>query len=137
MDIPYLEAVIAETLRMATIICAHARVARVDTQILGYPIPKGTDVFFAINGPGFISPALSVDESQRSQTSQEDKMNNVAWEDAGINVFEPGRWIEKRADGTEVYNPRAGPTMPFGAGPRSCFGESVQVTATGPDTLTC
>ena len=41
-----------------------------------------------------------------------------------IDKFDPERWLEKDSEGNVVFNSRAGPTMPFGAGPRGCFGKS-------------
>lgn len=49
-QIPYLEAVIHETLRYGSNINGHVRTAKVDTHVLGYPIPKGTEVFMMVSG---------------------------------------------------------------------------------------
>lgn len=122
--IPYLEAVLAESLRLATVAPANVRNANVDTQLLGYPIPKGTDVFFLNNGPGYILPVVAVDDTKRSQSTLEEmQKKRLAWDDQGIEDFEPGRWIEKDDNGEDVFDSRAGPALPFGAGPRRCFGK--------------
>lgn len=46
MDSPYLDATIEEILRCGVTASSHIRMATVDTELLGYHIPKGTDVFF-------------------------------------------------------------------------------------------
>jgi len=48
VHVPYLEACINEILRYNGSVAVNGRKATVDTQILGYHIPKGTDVFFPV-----------------------------------------------------------------------------------------
>jgi len=48
IQVPYLEACVNEILRYNGSVAANTRKATVDTQILGYHIPKGTDVFFPV-----------------------------------------------------------------------------------------
>lgn len=122
-EIPYLDAIIAETQRASAGTTIISRTSTVDTQILGHHIPKGTDIFFLLNGPGYITPRIPVDDSKRSKSSREDELHDIAWDDAEIGVFEPNRWLTTKADGTEVFNAYAGPSMPFSVGPRSCFGK--------------
>ena len=123
-NIPYLEAVIAEILRCSMGAFANTRVAKVDTQILGYHIPKGTDIFLLNNGPGKLMEPLKkeVPEFLRSQSSQEAKDRTREWDTADIGSFKPERWLVKDEDGNGKYDPLAGPSHPFGAGPRGCFG---------------
>lgn len=99
------------------------RVATVDTQILGIHIPKGTDVFFPNGGPSFLTPAFDIDENSRTQSSREAKAGYGVWDPSTIGDFLPERWLSLDENGKQVFNPRAGPSMPFGAGIRSCFGK--------------
>lgn len=46
MNVAYLDATVEEILRCGGTASSHVRAATTDTQILGYHIPKGTDVFF-------------------------------------------------------------------------------------------
>lgn len=46
---PYLDAFMHESLRHGTNMEAHLRVARVDTQVLGHYIPKGTDIILVVS----------------------------------------------------------------------------------------
>jgi cytochrome P450 len=124
--IPYLDAVIEEVHRLTAAATIMMRVATVDTDVLGHRIPKGTDVFMLTQGPDFAMPSIPIDEGIRSDTSRESKEKHGAWDQATINEFNPERWLEKDSKGDMVFNSRAGPTMPFGAGPRGCFGKSPQ-----------
>jgi cytochrome P450 len=47
-SIPYLDAVVQEVLRLAGTAGTNVRIATVDTEVLGYFIPKGTDVFLMV-----------------------------------------------------------------------------------------
>ena len=49
--IPYLDAFIDEVLRHSNGLSTNVRVALSDTEILGYHIPKGTDVFMLVSTP--------------------------------------------------------------------------------------
>lgn len=122
--IPYLDAVIEEVHRFSGAAVVMSRVATVDTQILGHHIPKGTDIFMLTMGPDFRLPPLPIDENLRSTTSKDSKDKNGQWEPTTIHRFDPERWLERDEEGNIAFNSRAGPTMPFGAGPRGCFGKS-------------
>ncbi|KAK3687898.1 cytochrome P450 [Podospora appendiculata] len=106
-QIPYLDAVIDEVLRLAN---THR-----DTNVLGCRIPRGTDVFLMANGAG----------RQRSG-----KALSGTWDDDGIGLFRPERWLViDPVTGKETYNPMAGPTLAFGLGPRGCFGRRLALMA--------
>ncbi|KAF2725986.1 cytochrome P450 [Polychaeton citri CBS 116435] len=121
-SIPYLDAVIAEVMRCSIGAVAAIRLATVDTQILGYRIPKGTDVFLMNNGSGKLTEPIEIGEANRSTSSQEAKYRTGAWDSSDISLFKPERWISTDEKGSEKFNPLAGPAHPFGAGPRGCFG---------------
>lgn len=120
---PYLDAVIEEVHRLNGAAASVIRVATQDTVVLGHRIPKGTDVFMLTTGPDFKLRSIPVDEKVRSTSSQESKDKNGVWDQKNIQQFVPERWLEKDENGNVVFNPRAGPSMPFGSGPRGCFGE--------------
>lgn len=124
-EIPYLDAVIEEVLR-CTSANGAVRVAKEDTDVLGYHIPAGTDVYMIANGPSFMSPGFEIDESRRSPSSQANKDNSGGqWDTVDMGAFDPDRWLSRDEKGAEVYNPRAGPQLAFGLGPRSCFGKKL------------
>ena len=123
-EIPYLDAVLEEILRCSNTANGAIRNAKVDMDLLGYRIPAGTDVYLLSNGPGFMSPAFEVDESRRSPTSRENKdKSGGQWNSAGIGAFNPDRWLTYDEKGGEFFNPRAGPQLAFGGGPRGCYGK--------------
>ncbi len=118
---PFLEAVIEETLRYTHIAPVVQREAVVDTTIFGHPVPKGTHIFFVSSTEGFLRPAHTVDEVRRSESSRHAKNLVGDWDPADMGEYIPERWL-KRDGHADVFNPNAGPQMPFGAGPRGCFG---------------
>ncbi|KAH7159615.1 cytochrome P450 [Dactylonectria estremocensis] len=124
--IPYLDAVMEETVRCAQIATLIVRTATCDTQILGYPIPKGVNVILPLTGPSMTEPALDIPEHTRSTASQRDKDRVPAWGD-DIGEFIPERWLkwDCGAEGipTQVFCPNAGPNLAFSTGPRQCFGK--------------
>ncbi|GAB1311025.1 Cytochrome p450 monooxygenase [Madurella fahalii] len=129
--LPYLDAVIEEMLRINAV--PVTREALCDTTILGYPIKKGTQVFFMSNGPGFLSPSFPVDDSKRSESSRAAKLNATWDESKDLTLFEPERWLVRKREGDGVladdvdFDGAAGPQLVFGLGPRSCWGRRLSL----------
>ena len=117
-QIPYLDAFVEETLRCATTTNGVMRVTKADTEVLGYRIPRGTDILFMINGPSFMAAPFPVDEKLRSGNSRDAKAKTGTWEVHDMDVFKPERWLVN-----QEFDSRAGPSLPFGLGPRGCFGK--------------
>lgn len=76
-----------------------------------------------VQGPGYLDKPFPVDESTRSKSSQESHDKNGVWDVTEIGTFQPERWLVPDEKGGFVFDSRAGPAQPFGAGPRGCFGE--------------
>ncbi|KAH7322645.1 cytochrome P450 [Stachybotrys elegans] len=128
-SIPYLDAVVEETLRCVDVVSMTWRTATCDTELLGCRIPKGTDVMLLLNGASYTAPAVAVDESLRSEGSRDAKNIAPAWGD-DVAEFKPERWLKRRADEAtgkemEVFDALAGPMLTFLAGPRQCFGKKL------------
>lgn len=121
-SISYLDAVIEEILRLSAVLPIVSREAMVDTTILGHAIPKGTTVFFALNGPSLMKPAIKIPETIRSQSSQDTKNRYGEWSAQDVEQFIPERWIDVDDKGVETYNAMKGPFLTFGSGPRGCYG---------------
>lgn len=126
-DIPYLDATIAEILRCGRTTTGAVRVAKVDCTVLGYRIPKGSSIMCSTCGPSYLHDTLAVNEGSRSPSSQAAGGKHREWESGGKQKFRPERWLEGGGDGDAseagvYFNPNAGPSLPFGAGPRGCFG---------------
>ncbi|SCV57307.1 related to TRI13-cytochrome P450 [Fusarium fujikuroi] len=121
-SIPYLDAVIEEILRLSAVLPIVSRESMVDTTILGHAIPKGTTVFFALNGPSLMKPAIKIPDTVRSQSSQDTKSRYGEWRAEDVEQFIPERWIDADDKGVETYNAMKGPFLTFGSGPRGCYG---------------
>ncbi|KAK7958438.1 cytochrome P450 [Apiospora saccharicola] len=120
-QVPYLDAVVEEILRVTGPVQTLFRTATVDTTILGHHVPKGTQVFLPITGPGFTAPAFAIEESVRSPSSQSHKHMRGTWDEADAANFVPERWL-KAEDGTQSFDSQAGPMLAFSLGIRGCFG---------------
>lgn len=124
-DIPYLDGVCEESMRLSGTTKANLRQALVDTEILGYKIPKGAEIFmnYHIN-----SPPIPIDEVKHNKRSQSTgiKHGNGFSGRAGLDLhlFDPERWLVKDKDsGKERYNAYALPQLAFGGGYRGCSGK--------------
>ena len=122
-SIPFLDAFIEETLRMASSVFGVDRQNSEDTTVLGHHIPKGTMFFIVNKGPSFTKPPFQIDESTRSETSQKAAKERgiPEWNAEDVGIFKPERWLVEK-DGELAFDATAGPDMPFGAGIRGCFG---------------
>ncbi|KAJ5936912.1 cytochrome P450 monooxygenase [Penicillium verhagenii] len=125
--IPYLDATIEEILRCAGTAPVVDREARVDTEILGYAIPKGTVVTCLVTGPSMMSAGFAIDPARRSFTNQatEKRSQFRSWDPTDIALFQPDRWMAEGPDkkGGESFDPTAGPQLAFGLGTRGCYGK--------------
>lgn len=126
---PYLDAFLEESLRHSNTLAILTRQSTADTTILGHPIPKGTNVLMYTGGPSISRPIVPVPEFVRSTSSKASKYRVHDWDPEDTAAFEPQRWLTPNQDGAGdgefrrvSFNLHAGPSLPFGAGPRGCFG---------------
>lgn len=122
--VPYLEASMEEILRCAGAASFVDREAVVDTQLLGYGIPKGTSVTSLVTGASMVRPAFKVDEARRSASSQLSKKEgrDRTWDPSDIGSYKPERWLVASENGT-AFDAAAGPQLAFGLGTRACYGK--------------
>ncbi|CAE6530843.1 unnamed protein product [Rhizoctonia solani] len=99
--VPILESIVAETMRHAGVSAIMARDLLQDEIILGRLVPKGTQLMFT-------TALMSKDESEWGPDARE---------------WRPSRWLT--SDG--AFNRSAGPSIPFGVGQRSCFGQRLAI----------
>ncbi|RFN54955.1 cytochrome p450 1a1 [Fusarium flagelliforme] len=123
--IPYLDAVIEETLRNARVAPVTLREAVMDTQILGHHIPKGTTIAFLGNGPGVMMPSIPLDPAKRSEASRAHMDRIHQFGESDIEQFVPERWLSTDEQGETVFDASQGPQQAFGLGPRACFGKKL------------
>jgi cytochrome P450 len=121
--IPYVDAVQEEIHRKSLTAPLNPRMTLKDTVILGYHVPKGTDVLLMNNGPGFLMPTMDIKEDVRSESSRKSAGRIGEWDPSDMGDFKPERWLTKDEQGQVQFNPTAGPSLPFGAGPRGCYGK--------------
>jgi cytochrome P450 len=119
--VPYLDAVVEESLRFESPLPLFSREATQDTHLLGCRLPKGTQVFFAVTGPSFKSQAFAIDSHLRSATSREKSVRGQ-WSADDVHLFKPERWLKSDGTGNMAFDAQAGPVLAFSLGPRSCFG---------------
>lgn len=132
-SIPYLDAVMEETLRYSHIVPILPREALVDTQVLGYAIPKGTYVIFLNDAESFMRPGFDGYEARQTEEARRAKGRYKPWEPDHIGEFMPERWLRTGEGGVgsagtgpcPVFDKTMGPQLPFGAGPRACFGRKL------------
>ena len=133
--IPHLDATVEEVLRCACTSPFVDRQAKVDTELLGYHVPQGTVVLALLGGPSMMRPAFDIEETRRREASTprgqaetsinpRNRIQNKGWDPDNISKFLPERWlVPGRDDGDQQrFDPKVGPQLAFGMGPRACFG---------------
>lgn len=113
---PYVEATIQQLFRISLTAPSGHRRTMQDVVALGHRIPRDIDVFGAHSFDSYeemddvnISPELCSPNS-RSRTGK--------WDREAKEIFLPARWLDRNGS----FNAYAGSMLPFGAGPRGCFG---------------
>ncbi|CAN9321110.1 unnamed protein product [Alternaria sp. RS040] len=126
-SMPFLDACLEEILRCARTVPFVIRQATCDTQILGYHVPQGTEVYMIMDGPSVFSRAFEIPDENRTESARAATLKIAQWDPTDITAFNPRRWL--RVSGGErefekmVFDNKAGPSFPFGLGVRSCFGK--------------
>lgn len=123
-SIPYLDAVVQEVLRHNTPVHIIVRNAMLDTQILGYPVPKGTDVMIALKGAGTTEAPIPEAEARRLH-EKGDARGIPDWDESDVEEFNPDRWLKISDKGEEYFDSKAGPHLTFSSGPRACWGKKL------------
>jgi hypothetical protein len=144
--IPYLDAFLEEMTRLSHTSLSNGRITTQDVELLGCHVPKGVEVWlmvsrhvFAVSnsrctnvypqnvGPSQTAPPFDILDSRRRSGNDAEALKSPwtgAWEPHSLADFMPERWLRKDEDGSDVFDPQAGPKFSFGVGQRGCFGES-------------
>ena len=131
INVPYLEAVIAETFRLSRVGPASFRQTTVDTYILGRFIPAHTNVMLVTDGPSqVLAEPISVNAADRSESSRKSAHRWPSWPHRNdLHEFKPERWLRDEVDekgcSRTSFDAKAGPLLPFSAGPRGCYGQKI------------
>lgn len=132
--VPYLDAAVEEVLRHSNSVAFVVRRAMCDATVLGRVVPRDTNVFLMANGAGYLAPNRPVEPDElrgpgaRRGVDSNAKGLTGVWDDGDIGAFRPERWLKETAEGL-AFDPMAGPSLPFGAGPRGCYGKRLALQA--------
>lgn len=119
-NIPYLDGFLEEILRFANTVPLLVRATTVDTDILGYRVPKGTHVMCNAQ---FMTEPFDIPEHVRSPSCQAAaKRNRPPFAMHDLGTFQPDRWLERTPQGEQVFQPHALTRLAFSLGVRGCFG---------------
>ena len=99
----------------------HLPVAAKETILLGHHVPIGTNVVF----PTY----LGNEEAPGRFSSRADEAKRMVgyWQPGSAEYFMPERWLDKNG----LFDADLGPSLPFGAGMRGCFGKNLAVRCHG------
>ena len=155
--LPYLEAVVYETLRLSRTAGGYARegehhsapgqaiadeIAKKDVTVLGHRIPKGTTVVFTTaTGTEDLSTPTAAPYLPNAAPAgtdalirQTEALADVRYDPSAARKI--GYWAagtghlfdpERWMTSKGEFDPYAGPSMPFGLGQRGCFGKNLAV----------
>lgn len=116
--LPYLRAVIEETLRLRQAMIVPRDATR-DTELLGCQIPAGTVVLLVCQGPD-PSTLRSVD-GKPVHTARQYPGNGSK----DMKMFDPERWLVRKGNGEVEFDGTTYPQLAFGAGVRGCWGRKL------------
>jgi len=125
-EIPYLDAVLAEVLRLACVGPIIFRETITDCEIMGYPVPAKAPIFMILQSP--VEYMIIPDRFAAKDGLLSEKTVGVhqslgfdgTW-DSNLEEFRPERWL----DGNGKFDANAGLSLPFSAGKRGCFGKLI------------
>jgi cytochrome P450 len=118
-DLPYLDAIIEETLRLRAAMLVPRDAIR-DTQLLGCRIPKGTVILLVCQGPEMaVEPASPFFREQKRLRKFPGDGN------PDLEVFDPERWLIRHKNGKVEFDGSSYPQLAFGVGVRACWGRKL------------
>ncbi|KAG8913982.1 hypothetical protein FRC00_001149 [Tulasnella sp. 408] len=128
---PYLEAVVAEILRLSIVAGGSTRQTTQQIDFLGHTIPAGTMLVY-LSGLACFNASVENEErlrsfdSKRTETLQKNGPGSRELWKTPTDQFEPERWINvDSATGKKTFDPKAGFSFPFGFGLRACPGKQL------------
>lgn len=124
-SIPYLDAAIAETLRLSCTGPVSFREAKQDCTVLGHRIPTGTPIMLMTQD---VTHQRTGSKKSGAKKGTETvsllvKDDQLVEENKSLDQFHPERWLTSAGE----YDAQAVLSMPFSAGPRGCYGAKFAV----------
>jgi cytochrome P450 len=129
-SIPYLDATVAETLRLSNTGPVSFRQTLVPCEVLGHQVPAGTPLILVTAGPSYESvDATPMPQTIRGKIAAEALLQESHLPPTSIcsipspqtlDMFVPDRWLANGKFDSEAVR-----MLPFSAGPRGCFGENI------------
>ena len=116
--LPYLRAVIEETLRLRQAMLVPRDATR-DTELLGCPIPKGTSLLLVCQGPD--PSTLQTVDGKPVHAPREYPGNGSK----DMQMFDPERWLVRKDNGEVEFDGTTYPQLAFGGGVRGCWGRKL------------
>jgi len=120
-NIPYLDAALAEILRIGGTGPVLFRETVFDCEIMGHQIQAGTPLLLITQsppGPDMITPDTF--KAERVIPAKQQPINAERWGDE-FREFIPERWLDNEGN----FDPDAGLSLPFATGKRGCFGKRI------------
>ncbi len=110
-------------MRFSITATAVARRTTVDTQVLGCPIPAGTDLIMNLRVFRFDSGVAEERRTASSRAAHSKRLRH--WDSAtrDLDAFEPRRWLVRDDSGKELFDVSVLPSIGFAGGLRGCFGK--------------
>jgi len=131
VSVPYLEAVVAETLRLSNTGPVSFRQTLVPCEILGNQVPAGTPIVLVTAGPSYNSPytpstfryednnaCRAIRPRERVDLPPSSHDSRTSFHDP--KIFTPERWLS-----SGKFDPNSVRMLPFSAGSRGCFGKKI------------
>lgn len=122
---PFVEASIQELIRIALTAPSWTRRTTQQVMLLGHLIPPGIDVFGAPSVQS-LEDMDDYDIEPRLRSASSKPRATGKWDRKTKGIYQPERWLDAQGN----YDGYAGPMLPFGAGPRGCFGKGWEYTST-------
>lgn len=118
----YLDAVVAETLRISATGPVSFRQTIAPCQIMGHDIPAGTPLILVTAGPSYDDVSLTSEKSAKSPASVQGFSSPMHATHHALprSMFCPERWLKNGE-----FDPQAVHMLPFSAGSRGCFGKKI------------
>lgn len=117
---------------LGTSLLTDDRTALEPVTILGHHIPAGTNIIFMNMLAGDRVTEENLPQIRALDAVRSESSNRIGLGERGLwtnpQAFAPERWIVDDGSGGQKFNAKAGVSVPFGVGVRSCAGKALAVS---------